>query len=520
MLFNSHRSLLLGAVVLILLLATSVVPASTLAAGKQTSAYGAKYSPLDIAEFFKSAGGILSPDTRSSATTFGERLRKAGFDSGVFLNDSAVTAAANLEEDAVFFFSGHGYEQALLFEDDKGDKSYLANASVTAKVNYERVDQLDLSQLQVAILAACLTAGDATGTRNMLSTFVGGGTWCGIGFKESMNAQLMAKWCDSFGKYAVEEGKEVGEAAQKAAADVVSSGRWGLGANYSKSLVILRHAGKDEVYISRAAGVGIPTSTTVLTPTPTPTPAPSTTAVTTPSTTTGHLPMTPRQILEISQWGNPDDEEVRAWQDFGDWTAAVIEAPRMGAVAVFKWEAAGWTLVDSSSLMGLPTLLDRLPSEGAPEQVIQWVRTASEPTPSGLPSAVGEMWAGVLAAAQAKDYEGLEALALQGPGEFSYTFGGPEKGPAAYWRAEAARGEDVLGILEEILRMPYGKEGDLYVWPEAYLWEVPFTSEQRELLAQNFSEDDITGWEDFGGYVGYRVGITQDGDWTFFVVGD
>src|SRR5680860_1513685 len=82
--------------------------------------------------------------------------------------------------------------------------------------------------------------------------------------------------------------------------------------------------------------------------------------------------------------------------------------------------------------------------------------------PSGLPSPVGEMWARVLAAAQAKDYEGLETLALQGSGPFTYTFGGNEGGPAAYWRAETGRGEDVLGALIEILQMPYGQDGDLY----------------------------------------------------------
>lgn len=140
--------------------------------------------------------------------------------------------------------------------------------------------------------------------------------------------------------------------------------------------------------------------------------------------------------------------------------------------------------------------------------------------PAGLPSAVAEMWARILAAARAGDYEGLANLALQGSTPFTYTFGGDQEGPAAYWRAETDRGEDVLDTLVEILQMPYGRDGDLYLWPEAYLWEAPFTAEQRDLLAQHFSKDDISGWEAFGGYIGYRIGITQDGDWIFFVSGD
>lgn len=151
--------------------------------------------------------------------------------------------------------------------------------------------------------------------------------------------------------------------------------------------------------------------------------------------------------------------------------------------------------------------------------------STSEPvsTPSlpvGLPTPVGEMWTRMLAAARAGDYEGLANLALQGSGPFTYTFGEYQDGPAAYWRAETARGEDVLDTLVEILQMPYGRDGDLYLWPEAYLWAAPFTGEQRDLLAQHFSNDEIAGWEAFGGYIGYRVGITQDGDWIFFVAGD
>ena len=39
----------------------------------------------------------------------------------------------------------------------------------------------------------------------------------------------------------------------------------------------------------------------------------------------------------------------------------------------------------------------------------------------------------------------------------------------------------------------------------------------RRLL---YSEDDINGFHDVGGYLGYRVGIREDGTLVFFIAGD
>jgi hypothetical protein len=33
-------------------------------------------------------------------------------------------------------------------------------------------------------------------------------------------------------------------------------------------------------------------------------------------------------------------------------------------------------------------------------------------------------------------------------------------------------------------------------------------------------EEDFERFEQFGGYLGYRIGITADGGWRFFVSGD
>ncbi|HVM16458.1 MAG TPA: hypothetical protein VM290_02650 [Gaiellaceae bacterium] len=137
---------------------------------------------------------------------------------------------------------------------------------------------------------------------------------------------------------------------------------------------------------------------------------------------------------------------------------------------------------------------------------------AAEPT---LPEAVLETRAALLEAADAGDYDRLAELA--GP-DFNYSFGGPiEGGPAAFWRAEEERGSQPLAALAAILRLPYGLAGGLYVWPFAHTADpATFTEYERELLER------IPGGAPVRpeGYLGWRAGITPDGEWQFFVAGD
>ena len=139
----------------------------------------------------------------------------------------------------------------------------------------------------------------------------------------------------------------------------------------------------------------------------------------------------------------------------------------------------------------------------------------------GLVSAVASARAALFDAAMSCDYEALERLALAGPGDFTFTFGGANEGPAAYWRSAEEAGEPVLAWLVTVLNMPYGRVDGLFVWPFAHALDFQnLTAYQTGLLGQYFSEEDIAGWKSFGGYVGYRVGIDEAGYWIFFVAGD
>ena len=108
----------------------------------------------------------------------------------------------------------------------------------------------------------------------------------------------------------------------------------------------------------------------------------------------------------------------------------------------------------------------------------------------------------------------------------SYTFGGSSD-PAAYWGNLETNGETPLADMVQLLELEpalydVGEGNVFYVWPAVYAlpdWSDA-TEEQRQELADLFGADQLAGWDSFGGYIGYRAGITTDGRWAFFVAGD
>lgn len=138
----------------------------------------------------------------------------------------------------------------------------------------------------------------------------------------------------------------------------------------------------------------------------------------------------------------------------------------------------------------------------------------------GLPGEVEKTRRTLFEEAASCDFDALEAFA-KAAGGVSYTFGAGEEGPAAYWRAGEKNGDPVSATLVKILNMPYGRADGNYVWPFAHALDfAQLTDEQMQLLRQYFTEDDIQDWIEFGGYIGYRVGIGEDGKWLYFVAGD
>lgn len=146
--------------------------------------------------------------------------------------------------------------------------------------------------------------------------------------------------------------------------------------------------------------------------------------------------------------------------------------------------------------------------------------TTEETADSGLPPAVEETRAALLAAAESGDYEELRPL-IPSDG-FEYTFGGGVQGGAiAYWRElERTTRERPLETLAALLRMPYVLTRGTYVWPWAYTAtsESELSAHEKELLAPVRGLDEVI--VEGTGYLGWRTGIEPNGDWSFYVAGD
>lgn len=140
-----------------------------------------------------------------------------------------------------------------------------------------------------------------------------------------------------------------------------------------------------------------------------------------------------------------------------------------------------------------------------------------------LPPAVATMREAIVEAATNCDYERLAELG----GDLRYSFGAGDD-PAGFWREIEASGPNPppLRSMVELLALPFGtvEAGDItyYVWPRAFAYDswgsVP--EEDRRALTVLYDASDQDGFAQFGAYIGWRVGITADGDWAYFVAGD
>ncbi len=143
----------------------------------------------------------------------------------------------------------------------------------------------------------------------------------------------------------------------------------------------------------------------------------------------------------------------------------------------------------------------------------------------GLPAAVARMRAEIVEAAAACDYARLEELAEGGGSRFTFSFGGGDDA-AGYWRASEEGGGEPLRRLVGVLNQSHATvaraDPPQFVWPSAFAYEdwgdVP--PQDRAALAELYSNEELRHFQQFGSYLGHRVGITAAGDWLFFVAGD
>ena len=145
-----------------------------------------------------------------------------------------------------------------------------------------------------------------------------------------------------------------------------------------------------------------------------------------------------------------------------------------------------------------------------------------------LPEPVQRLRQLIMEACLTGDIEQLRPLLGSGDAVPQLSFGGVEGDPVDFLKSLSGDGEgqEILAILYEVLAAGYvhldaGEESEVYVWP--YFFAVPLdalTAPQRVELFKLVTAGDYEDMKNFGAYIFYRVGISPEGRWLFFVAGD
>jgi hypothetical protein len=147
---------------------------------------------------------------------------------------------------------------------------------------------------------------------------------------------------------------------------------------------------------------------------------------------------------------------------------------------------------------------------------------------SKLPPEVQRLRELLIEVCKSGDIEKLRPLLGTGDEMTQLSLAGMEGDPIDFLKSLAGDedGQEILAILEEVLSAGYvhldvGTPEELYVWP--YFFAVPIdklTGPQRVELFKIVTAGDYEEMKTYGSYIFYRVGITPEGRWAFFVAGE
>ena len=134
----------------------------------------------------------------------------------------------------------------------------------------------------------------------------------------------------------------------------------------------------------------------------------------------------------------------------------------------------------------------------------------------------------IVEAAASGDIERLRALMNPGPNQTQVTVGETADDPIQALKALSGDpdGIEILAILLDVISTGFvhtgqGTPDEMYVWP--YFTEkslAALTPPEKVELMRIVTAGDFSDMVEFGGYNFYRIGISPDGQWKFFVAGD
>ena len=145
-----------------------------------------------------------------------------------------------------------------------------------------------------------------------------------------------------------------------------------------------------------------------------------------------------------------------------------------------------------------------------------------------LPEPVKTMRAALVEAAASGDIEKLRPLLSTGEDETQVSVGDAPEDPIAALKSLSGDpdGREVLAILLDIIstgaaHVDKGTPQEAYVWP--YFAEKNLETLSPPEIVELYrivTAGDVADMKEFGGYNFYRLGISPDGKWKFFVAGD
>lgn len=193
------------------------------------------------------------------------------------------------------------------------------------------------------------------------------------------------------------------------------------------------------------------------------------------------------------------------------------------------------TLEDAKPGLPIPDSLIKKPGEqsddatGADDKADQTVAPAEIVLdPNTLPEPVKKLRVAIVEAAASGDIERLRPLMQSGADATQVSVGDAPEDPIIALKLLSGdkQGREVLAILLDIIstsaaHVDKGTPNELYVWP--YFAEKPLESLTPPEVVELYrivTAADVDDMKEFGSYNFYRIGISPDGKWKFFVAGD
>lgn len=148
---------------------------------------------------------------------------------------------------------------------------------------------------------------------------------------------------------------------------------------------------------------------------------------------------------------------------------------------------------------------------------------------SSLPQAVQNTRNKILEIAKAGKIDALQPLLGDG-GENSplLSLGEYDGTPLEYLKSLSgdSNGQELLAIIADLLESGFvhldaGTPNDVYIWPYFFAYPLDKLDDRQMVeLYQIITAGDFEEMKGVGAYIFYRLGITPDGSWKFFVAGD